>query len=72
MSPEEFEYVNAFVRLTDDEVAEWHSRADEWERGRIFDLIQEYRSQLVIKQSLLTDVKITDLTEAKSILARFL
>lgn len=72
MSPEEFEYVNAFVRLTDDEVAEWHSRADEWERCRIFDLIQEYRSQLVIKQSLLTDVKITDLTEAKSILARFL
>lgn len=72
MSPEEFEYVNAFVKLTDDEVAEWHSRADEWERGRIFDLIQEYRSQLVVKNSLLDDVKITDLTEAKSILARFL
>lgn len=70
MTPEEFEYVNAFVKLTDDEVARWHSIADEWERNRIMFLMKEYRSQLVIKNVLLDDVKITDLSEAKTVIAR--
>jgi len=70
MTPEEFEFVNAFVQLTEEEVTEWHGRANDYEKERIFDLIQEYREQLVLKNILLDNYKITDLSDAKEVIRR--
>lgn len=70
MTPEEFDFVNVFVKLSEEEVTDWHSRASDFEKEKIFDLIQEYRAQLVLKNILLDDYKITDLSDVKAVLKR--
>lgn len=70
MTLEEFEFINAFVKLSEEEVINWHGRASDFEKIKVFDLMQEYKEQLLLKNTLLDDYKITDLSDVKAILKR--
>lgn len=71
MNKEELEFIQAFLKFTDEEISQWYDMTDEEAHTRVGELLTTYKAQLEIKKVLLTEPEVFNAAAANEYLKKF-
>lgn len=71
MTNEEHEFIQAFLKFTDEEISQWYDMTDDEAHTRVGELLTTYKAQLEVKKVLLTDPEVFSADKANDYLKKF-